>query len=491
MAVLSKSKYLVGLQCPKLLWYQYNRKSELPPTTPFLEALFAEGRKVGALAQRLFPGGKVIDRDFNPQKQDAKSFAALAERRPLFEAGFVFNNAYALADILRPVGADEWDLIEVKSSTKVKDEHYRDAAFQKYVYAGRGLKIRDTYLLFMNREYVRRGALDLQQLFAWEELSERVEPFLPNIGAEIEQLLALIAGPEPKTAVGKQCSEDCPLYDQCWQFLPEGHVFILRGQKDVAFDLMERGVLKLKDIPADYELTEKHTIQVESHRTKKPFVDQDSLREFLSQLKYPYYYLDFETIAPPVPIYDGTRPYEDIPFQYSLHIVAQEGAKPQHHSYLAPGNVDPRPEVLRQLRDLIKPGGSIIAYNADYEKGRIRTAAEAFPEFAQWYQAIKEEFVDLLVPFKKFFYYHPAQGKSASMKEVLPALTGITYDGLAIGEGGLARYEYMRVTYEEGVAEADRQQVRGALEKYCELDTRAMIEILQVLREAIVKPRDE
>lgn len=489
MAVISKSKYLVGLQCPKLLWYQYNRKGELPPNTPFLEALFAEGRKVGALARQLFPGGILIERDFSPQRQDAKSYAALAARQPLFEAGFLYDGAYALADILVPAGDDEWDLIEVKSSTKVKDEHYRDAAFQKYVYSSRGLKLRHTYLLFMNREYVRHGALDIQQLFTREELSEGIEPFLPNISAELEQLQAVIAGPEPLTPVGKQCSDECPLYDQCWQFLPEGHVFILRGQRDVAFDLMERGVLKLQDIPADYELNEKHTIQVESHRTKEPFVDRESLREFLGMLKYPYYYLDFETIAPPVPIYDGTRPYEDVPFQYSLHIVAKEGAKPAHYAFLAPGDVDPRPEILRRLRELIKPGGSIVAYNADYEKGRIKTAAEAFPEYDAWYQAIKEDFVDLLIPFRKFFYYHPAQGKSASMKEVLPALTGITYDGLEIGEGGLARYEYMRVTYGENVAEADRQKVRNALEQYCELDTRAMIEILQVLKEAVLAER--
>ncbi|MCU0641832.1 MAG: DUF2779 domain-containing protein [Candidatus Margulisbacteria bacterium] len=485
MAVLSKSKYLVGLQCPKLLWYQYHRKSELPPPSPFLEGLFAEGHKVGALAQQLFPGGILLERDLNPHQQDARSFAALAARQPLFEAGFLFENAYALADILLPVGDDEWDLIEVKSSTKVKDDHYRDIAFQKYVYTNRGLKIRQTSLMFMNREYVRHGALDLKQLFTQEELSEGIEPFLGNIAAEIAQLQALIAGPEPTTAVGKQCSEECPLYDRCWKFLPEGHVFILRGQRTVAFDLMERGVLKLQDIPADFELNEKHTIQVESHRTKAPFVDQAALRDFLGQLKYPYYYLDFETIAPPVPIYDGTRPYEDVPFQFSLHIVAEEGAKPVHHAFLAPGDVDPRPEVLRQLRDLIKPGGSIIAYNADYEKGRIKMAAAVYPEYHHWYQAIKDDFVDLLVPFKKFFYYHPAQGKSASMKEVLPALTGITYDGLEIGEGGLARYEYMRVTYGENIADADRQKVRAALEKYCELDTRAMIEILQVLKEAV------
>jgi hypothetical protein len=484
MAILSKSKYLIGRECPKLLWYQYNRKPELPPTTPFQEALFAEGRKVGALARQLFPGGILIERDFNPLKQDARSHQLLRERKPLFEAGFVFDSAYALADILLPVGDDEWDLIEVKSSTKVKDEHYRDAAFQKYVYTGRGLKLRRTYIMFMNREYVRRGALDLEQLFAREELSEGIEPLVPGIAGEIAELLAMISGPEPATAVGRQCSEECPLYGRCWDFLPEGHVFILRGQRDVAFDLMERGVLQMKDIPADYELNEKHAIQVESHRTRQPFVDRESLREFLGRLKYPYYYLDFETIAPPVPIYDGTRPYEDVPFQYSLHIVEHEGARPAHHSYLAPGDVDPRPEILRRLRELIRPGGSIIAYNAEYEKGRIATAAAAFPEYGDWHRSVAGDFVDLLVPFKKFFYYHPAQGKSASMKEVLPALTGITYDGLEIGEGGMARYEYMRVTYEPAVEPADRARVRSALERYCELDTRGMIEIVKALREA-------
>jgi len=245
---------------------------------------------------------------------------------------------------------------------------------------------------------------------------------------------------------------------------------------------MERGVLSLKDIPKDYELNEKHTIQVKSHLTKKPYVDKAALGTFIGKLEYPLYFLDFETIAPAVPIYDNTRPFEDVPFQFSLHVIEKEGAKPVHHSYLAPGDNDPRPEVLKRLKKLLGDQGSILAYYAEYERRCIRQAIKAYPEYVEWFVGIKKRFVDLLPPFANLMYYHPKQNGSASIKYVLPALTGITYDGMEIKDGGIARFEYMRVTFDNQVDKKDKKQVRDALEKYCELDTLAMVEILAVLK---------
>lgn len=438
---------------------------------------------MGELARKLFPEGIRIEREEDPAKMNKKSLEALPARKPLFEAGFTYKNAYALADILVPVEEGAWDLIEVKSAVAVKEENYFDAAFQKYVYEGSGIKLRQCFLMHLNNQYVRRGEIELNELFIKDEITAGVDNLLPKMEEEIIKTISMIAGPEPDIQIGKQC-RDCTLKDFCWQFLPEDHVFILKGKGEVAIDLMERGILKLKDIPEDYELSARHAIQVQSHKSQRAFIDKDSLRIFVSNLEYPLYFLDFETIGPAIPVYDLTRPYQDIPFQFSLHVVEKEGARPVHYSYLAPGDIDPRPEVMKRLVKLLGSSGSIIAYSADYEKKCIKAMVDIFPEHAGWFEETVNRFIDLLIPFRKFFYYHPAQEGSASMKEVLPALTGISYDGMEIGNGGAARFEYMRVTFEKGVSEEDRRRVRAALEKYCELDTRGMMEILQALKQA-------
>lgn len=486
-AALSKSKYLAGLQCPKLLWYEYNQKSELPPIDAATQAVFDEGKRVGEMAQKLFPEGISIERSFIPEQQNLKSIEALKARKPLFEAGFLFQRAYAIADILVPVDGDEWDLIEVKSSTQVKDEHYYDVAFQKYVYEGAGLKIRKSYLMYINKEYVRRGEIEPRKLFAKVDISEQIEERKNKIAEEIDILLGEIEQPEaPGVKVGPHCTSprDCPLYDLCWNFLPEeASVFILyRGGKQ-RFELMERGILKIADVP-ESEINDKQLIQVRSHRSGEAHIDKVELGRFLDQIKYPAYFLDFETLAPAIPVYDNTRPYLEIPFQYSLYKVEYEGAMPQHFSYLAPGDVDPRPEVLRKLKEELGEFGSIIAYSSSFEIKVIRNAAEYYKEYLHWFELLQTRFVDLLEPFKNFFYYSPQQNGSASLKSVLPAITGSSYKGLQIANGQMAAIEYVRVTFRP-VEENDRLSVRAALEKYCDLDTRGMIEILAALKEAV------
>jgi len=271
----------------------------------------------------------------------------------------------------------------------------------------------------------------------------------------------------------------------CWDFLPEDHVFLLRGNKKVAFDLMKLGILKMSDIPDYVELNEKQGIQVDSHVSNKEHIDEEAIKSFINGLKYPLYFLDFETISPAIPIYDNSRPFEDLPFQFSLHVVEKEGAKPKHYSFLASGETDPRPEVLERLKNLLGDAGSIVAYYAEYERRCLRQAVKAYPKYNEWFVGIKDRFVDLLVPFSNFSFYSPKQQGSASIKKVLPALTEIDYKGMTIGDGAEARYEYMRVTFDKEVDPQDRENVRQGLEKYCELDTRAMVEILEALKKKV------
>lgn len=485
---ISKSKYLEGLQCPKLLWFEYNRKELIPPPDPAKQAIFDEGIKIGEVARTLFAGGIKLARNRFPEGQDKQSRAALKERRPLFEAGFVANRGYALADILLPAGSSAWDFIEVKSSTSVKEEHLPDVAFQLYTYRNAGLDVRSCALMHINNQYLRKGKIDAKEFFIKEDVSAQVEGLLSFTEKKIPELLAIIAqAGEPKIAIGPQCNVpyECPLKGHCWKHVPDHNsVFSLYRGSKLAFELMEKGIKDLCAIPEGTELNDKQQIQFDCCLKNKVYVDRDGLAAFLEKLKYPLYFLDFETVAGGLPLYDFSRPYEQIPFQYSLHVLERLGAQPKHYSFIAPDAADPRPEVLKQLKDLLGAQGSIVAYNAPFEVGALERSAGIYLEYADWVEKIKERVVDLLEPFRGFLFYHPKQEGSNSLKAVLPVLTGMSYKEMEIGEGGLASREYARVTFGEGVSLEERKKVYDALEKYCALDTLGMIDIIEVLRKA-------
>jgi len=382
---LSKTRYLEGLKCPKLLWYEYNRKEDFPEIDAATQAKFDQGNAVGELAHTLFPGGITLQRDYKPDKQAEKSLKAAKLRKPLFEAGFVHKQAYALADILNPVEKNAWDLIEVKSSTSVKDEHYRDGAFQKYTYEGAGLTIRKCYLMHIDNQYVRNGTIEPEKLLTKEDITKQCDELIPEIEHKIAYMLeAIREKDEPQVTIGPHCGSPypCPLEGMCWAFLPpKDNIFSLyRGGKK-AYELMESGILSMADIKEDFTLNDKQNIQVLCHKKGIPHIDKKGIEDFLNTLEYPLYFLDFETISPAIPAYDNSRPYGAIPFQYSLYIVKNKDARPERHAYLAPGDKDPRAEILKQLKILLEDSGSIVAYNASFEKTRLREASEAYPEY--------------------------------------------------------------------------------------------------------------
>lgn len=246
-------------------------------------------------------------------------------------------------------------------------------------------------------------------------------------------------------------------------------------------ELLERGIISLKDIPDDFPLTSNQRIQRQTAITGQPHADTSAIKEFLNQLEYPVSYMDFETFATAVPLIDGVRPYQQIPFQYSLHIVTSPGTAPEHRKFLAEGANDPRPEFMRQLREAMPTTGSVVAYYAPFERGRLTECSNVMSEYKPFVSEIKHRIVDLLVPFRGFRYYHPKQSGSGSIKSVLPALTGNGYDHLEIQDGVTASLEFLRVTFGSISAE-ERAAVRQQLDDYCGLDTLGMIRITDALR---------
>jgi len=481
--LLSKTKYITGLQCPRLIWIEIHEPEKVPETDPVTQYIFDQGHEVGYLTQKLFPGGiDVPQDDFMGNIEKTKEL--LREREPLFEAGILAGNLYSRVDILAPAGEDEWNIVEVKSSTNVKDVHINDVAFQRYCCTQSGLNIRKCCLALINNQYVRDGDIDPEGLFNIHDVTDRVEEASVGIQDKVDIILEVV-GQEtcPEMIIGPHCRDpyECSL-TECWDSLPEGNVFTLYHGGKKSFEMYSNGIVTIGEIPDGYKLNDKQRIQQACVASGEPHVDREAIHDFLSSLEYPLCYLDFETINPAVPLFDGTRPYQHTPFQFSLHLVKDEFAQPEHFSFLASATDDPRPALLAELKKVLGNSGSIIAYNKGFEEGILRNLAKAFPEYSDWVEQVCSRLIDLLEPFKNFDYYHPAQKGSASLKAVLPSITGRDYEDLDISDGQVASLTFQAATYGD-MPEAERVKVMTDLEQYCGRDTEGMIWIVERLRE--------
>jgi hypothetical protein len=485
---ISKSTFLSGLQCSKLVWYRYNAKDQIPAPDDAQQAIFDQGHEVGELAKSLYPDGIEIGKDITDLEETIRlTREAVKLRKPLFEAAFTANGGYFRVDILNPAGEDSWDIIEVKSTTHLKEVHLNDLAFQAWVLTNAGFKIRKTILMHINSDFVRRGTIDPAKFFAREDVTNPISSLSQSVEDKLSGMFKIIRQKEhPEIQIGPHCDEPytCPLHEHCWSFLPAANVFTLyRGGKK-SLTLFEQGIYDLAEIPEDFQLTDNQEIQRTAQLTGKAHIDRPALAAFLKQIEYPVSFLDFETFGTAIPMFNETRPYQQIPFQFSLHMLQSENADLEHHQFLAEGAGDPRPEFMRQLKAVLPQNGSVVTYNASFETSRLTEMSELLPEYESWVKQIKSRVVDLLLPFRGFRYYHPDQHGSASIKAVLPVLAGKDYQNLMIQEGGTASREYQRVTFTE-VTDAERNRVRRALEEYCGQDTMGMVWIMENLKKLI------
>jgi hypothetical protein len=486
--LLSKSKYLNGLQCPKYLWIALNDPERIPAPDAATQHIFDQGHLVGELAKKLFPKGiNIPSENFMGNIDMTKEL--LQKRVPLFEAGLKSWPIYSRVDVLNPVNENEWDIIEVKSSTSVKDINLDDVSFQKLVCEQNGLKIRNCYLAHINNQYVKNGDIVPEEFFTIEDISEEVLDAGRGIASRVKKMMEVIGSIVcPEIDIGPHCNDpyECPLKaTECWTDLPEHNVFTLYYGGKKRQQLYENGVLEISEIPDDFNLNEKQSIQCACVVSGNPFINPTNITGFLASLEYPLHYLDFETINPGVPLFDGTRPYQNIPFQFSLHKQPAPGADTQHYWHLAEGQQDPRPELMVNLHKYIGDKGSILVYNRSFEEGVLKNNGETFPMYGEWAESVIGRLVDLMVPFRSFHYYHPAQMGSVSLKAVLPAITGHGYEGLAISDGGEASLRYLDITYGR-VPEEERLRTRQDLLTYCGLDTEGMVSIIKRLQEIAI-----
>ncbi|MCK4997103.1 DUF2779 domain-containing protein [Candidatus Pacearchaeota archaeon] len=483
--LLTKSNYLTGLQCPKLLWITKNDKQRIPEPDKMTQKKFSDGHILGELAKKVFPEGQNIpDDNFMENLRNTKKL--IEKRIPLFEPAFMIDGLYSRADVLVPVGEDEWNIIEVKSATKVKDMNLHDVSFQKYTYEKAGLKIRKSFLMHINNQYCLDETIEPSELFTQTDITEKVKEISEGIEPRVKDMIEIISGQEPEFSVNDMLTTeyDNICLDEFMSELPNDNIFdFYRMLKKKTIELYKDGYKLMSDVPESVKLNEKQQIQRRLANDGGKHINKVEINNFLRNLEYPIYYLDFETINPALPKFNRMKPYQRIPFQFSLHIQNEEGGECEHISFLAEGTDDTRPKFMQSLKDNLGDKGSILVYNQGFEKGVMNEGATAFPEFREWYEEnILPRIKDLWDVFRNFYYYDPKQKGSASIKYVLPVLSDLSYKELDINKGDLASYQYERVTYDPLISNEAKQKVRDDLEKYCKLDTLAEVEIVGALR---------
>ena len=478
-----------GEQCQRLLWFA-DRK-QLPESSLMEQHRFSQGPVFEKYVKQLYPKGTELgDLDFNENIEKTKEL--VKGKKLIFEAGFKVEELFIRADILEPNG-DGWNLYEIKaSSDNPKDikkkwaKYVPDLAFQRYVIEKSRLNIKKCFVLLLNHEYIKNGEINPDELVKKYDVTEQVE-LVEGVEENAWKYLGTIKEEEtPPITISKKCNKsnkfyECPLKKECWGTLPTNNVLNLTKWQQY-WKFFHQGIIDMKDIPKEEKLNSKDENIKKAHLGCQVVVDKESIKHFMNTLKFPLYHFDFETFDTAVPIYDKSKPYQKIPFQYSLHIQHEDG-KLEHFEYLADGKEDPRIKLLEQLKGEIDGKGSVVVFNKSFENGVFKLLAEDFPEHAEWINKVLGRIVDLAVPFQNFHYYCPTQKGKYSIKKVLPAITGKGYDNLEINNGGDASILY----YNSHIANKEEvnDKLRQNMLNYCGLDTEAMVWIVDELKKLI------
>jgi predicted RecB family nuclease len=484
---ISKSKFMAGAQCLKRLYFQVHQPELAAEPDASAFALMEQGHEVGLLARQLFPGGVEVDGSagLGQAIRATQELIANPEVPAIFEGTFSNGDVLVRVDILHRRRDNRWRLIEVKSTTELKEHHLDDVAIQHRVVSRSGLDLASSCLAHINRSYVfDGGSFDVWRFFKIRNLTRRIERLLPKLTFLLRSEFRVLAMPNaPDLPSGPHCTNPvtCEFYDRCNPPLPDDHVgYIPRIHASAVEELAEMGVESIHDIPDDFGLSERQRRACTCVQTGEPWYSPE-LEEVLSGLKYPLYFMDFETVNPAIPRFAGMRPYDQIPFQWSVHVLRESGTELAHFEFLATDTNDPRREFIASLCAAVGKSGSIVVYNQQFESQRLSELANWLPEFAERIKRIQSRLWDLL-PVVRNHVYHPAFAGSFSLKAVLPALVPeMTYEGLEVANGqdaGLAWESLVR----GGLDQTERDRIKKALLDYCGQDTLAMVRLLEKLQ---------
>ena len=481
---LSKSLFIKGMQCLKALWLtKHHPELASKKSRPWL---LTEGQRVGQLAQGLFPQGKAIDRmtDAFPLRLWLTKKLIAQQHSALFEATVQWDSITIMADILVKTDAG-WELWEVKSSTSPHRSHYvLDLAVQSYVCKQAGIPIDKVKLVTLNPQYKRQGDLDLWQLFVVTDLTEEVECKEKDVSNEIIIMRQSIQEEHmPSIGIGVQCHSpyECEFKSTCWAGVSGDSVLHLKGVSwNKKFQLLQEGIAHLADIDSHHPLYRHPQVMV--HRMQEPILKRESVQAFISQLVYPLSFLDFEAFQMAIPLFEGLVPFEQIPFEFSLHVVQEPLEEAIHTVHLEmPSDRDSRFGLAQALAHVLPPSGSILVYDSGYERIVLRQLAKLCPQYAPLFEGACDRLVDLMVPFGNYWVVHEAMHGGVSIKAILPALfPGQHYQELAIQDGEMVRGMYDTLLH--GQEPDVKHHIVEQLKDYCQMDTLAMVKILAYLK---------
>ncbi len=493
---LSKSRFTAGLQCHRQLWWRVHnpRAPELTPDAA-LQARFDMGNRVGDRARQEFPGATLIDLDHRqPHKAVSQTKRALRRGATrILEASFFEDDVFVAVDALTKE-PDGWVVTEVKATTRVKPQHYPDAAVQVHVVERAGLPVARVELMHLNKEHRHP---DVGPLFIREDISDEVAALRADIAPEVRAQFEMLGGPLPNVEPGAQCTDPyrCPFFERCNEAAPAHGIEELNGIREQKLAaLREAGIERVDEIPSDFPLTplwERHRAAL----LQEQLIVDPGLTEALARIEYPVAMLDFETVAPALPVWDGCSPFGQVPVQFSVHSLLEDGTV-THHGFLAEAvadvasplrqaHPDPRPQLAAALVPALEGAATILAWNASFEKRCLRMLAEASPEHAQALLSACDKVQDLL-PVVKNNLYHPDFRGSFSIKDVVSALLpDMSYEELEVadGETASAGLEQLLCRPEE-LTDEQSAVLRTQLCAYCNHDTAVMVELFGFLNQS-------
>lgn len=486
---ISKSEYMMFLKHPAWLWLKKHDKAKLPSVDDNTQAIFDAGNLFEPYAEGLFPDGvRVGFEGYNEYLSLPKRTTEVLNggARTIFQGRFEFERMTFICDIITIVGGGKVDLYEIKSSTKIKPEHEFDLAFQMVVLEGCGFKVRNIAVIHVNNEYVRQGAVDPKQLTVMTDVTSVVKAKRDNTKEHIKRALEIVDLPSipdisPSHARLGSLKDWLEIYRGLMTVEPYSIYDLASLRAKGIGELEALGVTRITDIPEDFPLTDGQRLQVRVTKENKSIVERDQIRSFLGELEYPLYFFDYETLKSLVPLWDGTRPHQQIPFQYSLHILDAPGAELKHEEYLHRTNSNPAQPLSQTLKSQIGDHGSVIAWYMSFEKSCNTTLGKLAPEYAEFYADLNARMVDLIVPFSSDWYVDKDFHGSSSIKDVLPVMVPeLSYKSLGIQEGGSAQRLWMEAVLDNKHA-GDKEKILSDLVEYCGLDTLAMVEIYKRL----------
>ncbi len=488
MKFITKTIYLQFIACAKNAWLQMNKPElkDMFALSDFDRSLVAKGNLVESWAQKLFPRGVLIS-EFGETAR-AATVERLAKKEPvIFQASFTSGRFLARNDVLEYDSRnDVWNLYEIKGTNTLDEnenspDHIEDVAFQVAVLEDNGLKLGKIYIIHLNKEYVREDDISVDELFIKEDVSrevrERLEATRIKMGSAAE-----ILWEKDEKAVACLClysarSNHCSTFSYSHPEIPEYSVHDLSrigASKSKLTELVDAKIYELGEIPDSFKLTAVQRNQVFVHKTQKPLIDSSAIGKEIGSLSYPLYFLDYETYPSAIPLFKGFRPYQQVPFQFSLHVLKDPQAEPEHFEYLHAENTDPSEKIIANLKKYIVPRGHVIVWNKRFEKGINAQLAERHPEAASFLNDLNERIYDLMEIFQKQLYVHPGFRGRVSIKKVLPVLVpSLSYQDLEIKEGGAAMEAWHDMVFGDKTRTEKQAAIRNLL-KYCGLDTYAM-----------------